>query len=440
MNAKIWVQLESEEGDNVPSRGGEQGEKNYYIVYYVHNSIIENVYEGKKESSHNMLHELLSKNVKGNKMKENENQLNIIKNGCTAIKTQDDHGQTESYHLKENYSLYDYQKSDVNWMRRIENNVKRNNNVIQFSYTPITHVLDGRLVLYNNILLPRWLISDNVIDCKDSFRYLGGNLISEMGLGKTMICYSHIFSDLQRDNDSDCHRQKVDRLVRLKSTCNYCYKRGKKRGDMCDNELCEDSNLYCKTHTSSAFYDKRSLEIINKDLFDICDFVHEGKFRTNATLIIAPNQLCDQWTTEYLTKFENDKRVVLIVTNDQYENLRLADLLFADVVITSYQFISSLHVNRSAVDVERLKSDGAECLTDKNRLLSLHNFTWKRVILDEVHELGKIAKSKSIITFISELRSDFKWNVTGTPFANGLLSFYLLMGLNTTLRGVSAHG
>jgi SNF2 family DNA or RNA helicase len=140
-----------------------------------------------------------------------------------------------------------------------------------------------------------------------------------------------------------------------------------------------------------------------------------------------------------LHKFENDKRVVLIVTNDQYENLRLADLLFADVVITSYQFISSLHVNRSAVDVERLKREGAECLTDKNHLLSLHTFNWKRVILDEVHELGKITRSKSIITFISELRSEFKWNVTGTPFANGLLSYYLLMGLNTTLRGECLH-
>jgi SNF2 family DNA or RNA helicase len=128
---------------------------------------------------------------------------------------------------------------------------------------------------------------------------------------------------------------------------------------------------------------------------------------------------------------------VLVVTSDQYENLRLIDLLFADVVITSYQFISNLHVHRSAINVERM-NNGAECLT-KNDYLFFHNFKWKRVILDEVHELGKIAKSKSIITFVSELRSDFKWNVTGTPFANGLLSFYLLMGLNTTLRGECLH-
>jgi SNF2 family DNA or RNA helicase len=208
---------------------------------------------------------------------------------------------------------------------------------------------------------------------------------------------------------------------------------------MCDNERCESSNLYCKTHTSSAFYDKRSLEIINKESFDITDFVCDGRFSTNATLIIAPNQLCDQWTTEYLTKFENNKRVVLVVTSDQYDNLRLADLLFADVVITSYQFISNLHIHRNGIDADRLKSKGVECLTDQSHCLCLHGFKWKRVVLDEVHELGKIARSKSIIGFISELRSEFKWNVSGTPFANGLLSFYLLMGLNTTLRGECLH-
>ena len=416
-DAKIWVQLESEETKS------EESEKDYYIVYYVHNSIIENVYNGKKDSSQTMLHELLSKNVKGNKMKENDDQLNIIKNKCIVTKSfdRDQHGtQTENYNLKESFSLYDYQRSDVNWMRDIENDVITKNNEIKFSYTPITHVLDGRLVLYNNILLPRWLISDNVIDCKDSFRYLGGNLISEIGLGKTMICFSHIFSDL----DNDSNRQKVERFVKFKNTCNYCFKRGKNRGNMCYNQLCESSNLYCKTHTSSAFYDKRSIEIINKELFDICDFVWDGKFTTNATLIIAPNQLCDQWTTEYLNKFENNKRVVLVVTSDQYENLKLVDLLFADVVITSYQFISSLHVHRNGIDVERIKSKGAECLTDKSHCVCLHNFKWRRVILDEVHKLGKIAKSKSIITFVSELKSEFKWNVTGTPFANGLLGFY----------------
>jgi hypothetical protein len=50
---------------------------------------------------------------------------------------------------------------------------------------------------------------------------------------------------------------------------------------MCDNELCESSNLYCKTHTSSAFYDKRSLEIMNKESFEISDFIFDGKLNTH---------------------------------------------------------------------------------------------------------------------------------------------------------------
>lgn len=431
-NAKVWVQLESKCSEH-------SNDKEYFVTYYMNKKIISNMCEGKKEPSGGLLLELLGKVVKANKMRENNNQLEIIKSEKNIAKPFSFDGRADgrdNYNLTENYSLYEYQKSDVQWMKYIEHNIETGNNVIQFSYSPITHVLDGKLVLFNNILLPRWLISDNVVDCKDSFRYLGGNLISEMGLGKTIVCFSHIFSDLENDQ----HRAKVNQFVSFKSTCNYCFKRGKNRGKMCDNEVSEENSLYCKTHSNSAFYDKRALEIINKDAFDIKEFVTPGeaKFKTNATLIIAPNQLCDQWVNEYLTKFVSDKRVVMIVTYDQYENLRLADLLFADVVITSYQFISNLHVMRGGVDTAKLEESGVDVL-NSGMALFLHNFVWKRIILDEVHELGKIARSKSIITFISELQSKFKWNVSGTPFANGLLGFYLLMGLNTTLRGECLH-
>lgn len=432
-NAKVWVQLERE-------YSADSNDKEYFVSYYMNKKIINNMCDGKKEPSGSLLLELLGKVVKANKMRENNNQLEIIKSEKNVAKPfsfENSANESESYNLTENYSLYEYQKSDVQWMKHIEHNVETGNNEIQFSYSPITHVLDGKLVLFNNILLPRWLISDNVVDCKDSFRYLGGNLISEMGLGKTIVCFSHIFSDLENDQ----HRDKVNQFVSFKSTCNYCFKRGRNRGKMCDNEVTEGLNsLYCKAHSNSAFYDKRALDIINKDAFNINDFLTPGetKFKTNATLIIAPNQLCDQWVNEYLTKFVSDKRVVMIVTYDQYENLQLADLLFADVVITSYQFISNLHVMRGGIDKARLEESGIDVL-NSGMGLSLHNFAWKRLILDEVHELGKIARSKAIITFISELQSQFKWNVSGTPFANGLLGFYLLMGLNTTLRGECLH-
>lgn len=431
-NAKVWVQLECES-----SADGNDHE--YFMVYYMNKNIIRNVCEGKKEPSGSLLLEMLSKVVKANKMRENNNQLEIIKSDKNVAKpfsfdnfSNDD----DNYNLTENYLLYEYQKSDVNWMKYIESNVESGNNEIQFSYSPITHVLDGKLVLFNNILLPRWLIADKVVDCKDSFRYLGGNLISEMGLGKSIVCLSRIFSDLENDPD----RAKVNHFVTFKTTCNYCYKRGKNRGKMCENEISDEMDgLYCKTHSNSAFYDKRALEIVNKEAFDIRDFVTpELKFKTNATLVIAPNQLCDQWVNEYLTKFVNDKRVVMIVTSDQYDNIRLMDLLFADVVITSYQFVSNLIVIRENLDVGKLVQSGVDVLNKRERLF-LHNFKWKRIILDEVHELSKIVRSKSIIQFVSELQSKFKWNVTGTPFANGLLSFYLLMGLNTTLRGELLH-
>ena len=64
-------------------------------------------------------------------------------------------------------------------------------------------------------------------------------------------------------------------------------------------------------------------------------------------------------------------------------------------------------------------------------LTLLHLFYWNRVILDEVHEIQNMQKANFLKGKISNLSSMYKWNISGTPFANNVTSFINLMSYNT---------
>ena len=83
----------------------------------------------------------------------------------------------------------------------------------------------------------------------------------------------------------------------------------------------------------------------NLNLFKINDFIEKKLFKTNASLILCPSHLCDQWAREYYSKFKKQRRVLLIVTYDQYTNLTFGDILFADLIIMSYNFLTSQNYN-----------------------------------------------------------------------------------------------
>ena len=62
-------------------------------------------------------------------------------------------------------------------------------------------------------------------------------------------------------------------------------------------------------------------------------------------------------------------------------------------------------------------------------------FHWKRIVLDEAHEITCIKTS----VYIRDLNSTFKWNITATPFANGILGFIDLMSFNTNFMENIVH-
>lgn len=405
----------------------------YYITYYVNNNILEDIRKNKRNYRLNILVDVLINYKRENICESNTKKLSLILNKTYNYDINNLNNIDNNVLKNDDIKLYNYQINNINWMSGIELNVKNNTNIIKFMYSPTYRVLNDEFLLYNFSLFPTGLINDTFKN-EVTFRYYGGNLISEMGLGKTLITLYHIISKINNTYNN---------FVEFTDNCNYFYKRGKLKGKVCKNK-CVESKLYCKEHMDSPFIDKRHINLKNLSEFNSSDFITK-KFnklyiKTNSTLIICPNQLCDQWLQEYYDKFKTTHRILLIVTYDQYLNVTLADILFSDIIIVSYNFLLNTRYINNIYNIKdtvikefmEVKSeDELEKLLNSQKFNMLNLFYWDRIICDEVHEIESMLKGNVLHKYIVSLQSNYKWNITGTPFPNNLQSYINLMSYNT---------
>ena len=361
--------------------------------------------------------------------------------------------------LKEEIKLYDYQKNDIRWMNKLKEQIDAGENILSIEQSVFYNkTLDGsEYLLYNGTILPN--LNNQVTTKRINLKYYGGNIVSEVGLGKTLVVLGHIF---------DNHQNNYDNFIEYDNLkCNYFFKRGKNKTTSCTKDKKDD--LYCKEHSKTLFIDKRNTNFKNLDSFNLRDHIvttvdangnTRQLFKTNANLIICPNQLCDQWVREYYDKFKQDtqsaKRVLLIVTYDQYKNLSFGDILFADLIIVSYNFLlntnyfSKTGYNSNSI-WRRYKTykkniiqildelDGDENINTIGDLLNIHheelnvldNYYFKGLYLDENHEIINKPKTDTLQGMINTFHSDYKWNISATPFANGVNSFIYNTNYNT---------
>lgn len=424
----------------------------YVLIYYYNNKYINKLLNNTYKNG--LLIYLLEKAEKLNILNKSNLLLNDILNKNKGFKSDINNDinnninePINSTDIFNNITLFEYQKNDILYFKTIENNVILNNNNINYMIDTNIPILNNKyMITADYMIYPNIKLSDNFYR---KIKYYGGNIISEMGLGKTLIVLYSILSD--KKNYLNLIPNNI--FIDFSKTCCYFYKLGVKKGSCCDKELDVDNNFFCNQHKKSIFIDKKSIILKNMDFFNIkyylnddikLDFnnyyrVHHNLCKnlllTKSTLIICPSHLCDQWIKEYYNKCNQDilskTHVLLVTTYNQYCNLTVADILFSDIILVSYNFL----VNTNYTRYSRLYDQDFYSLDFLNtKGFPLHMFYWNRIVFDEFHEIRNMNNHNEIMKMCTSLQCKFKWNISGTPFANGIDGFIDSMKLVTNIN------
>lgn len=408
----------------------------YTMSYYIVNRVINNVLQKNREHGRDQLRMLLWRGV------YDQVQEGII--GALHEITSESSGSTggsvimDTSLLRDHITLMEYQKADVRWMQQIEEDIRNGTNVIRHDYMMVQRVMGTMqgdfYMTYKNTLEPHNVI--DVYTARNGLKYVGGSLISDIGLGKTLVMLYHILS-------SNTEGARYNKFVEVGKGCSYTLKRGTNRGRIC-GRVVNELGYYCKKHAGIPV-EKRVLEYKNVEDIYVPDFIIdieridgstsrvEKRFIANGSIVICPNHICEQWVREYYDKFSGKHRIVMIATKDQYMNVELGDLLFADIVIVTYQFLASeFYTKKSKArvhvgDIRELYHTVEDMLHSKAHTI-FKAFWWRQVVFDEAHEIRSRYDSGRLERCLHEISGRSKWNLTGTPFATGVSGFLSLLG------------
>jgi SNF2 family DNA or RNA helicase len=190
-------------------------------------------------------------------------------------------------------------------------------------------------------------------------------------------------------------------------------------------------------------YQMLALSLLNRPS-DISYYKVPNRLCSRATLVICPNHLCVQWSRE-ITKMIKDEykiSVVLLLTKNHHDKYTYLDLLDADFVIVSYNFLGNqCYLSQWLPKVSKLKSycSGVQFdiaavkrvfdtmedvyLKSPEKLFETKTVPniiyWNRVIIDEFHEVFSVVKYRHMSNLVRFFNGVTKWCVTGTPFDKG---------------------
>jgi SNF2 family DNA or RNA helicase len=278
--------------------------------------------------------------------------------------------------------LYDYQKNTINLMKSIENS--------KFKISISNNINFSGVTIFASKIFSKPIIGPNSIDINVSTN--GGIIADEMGLGKTIT--SIAFAELNKDPEISYDNPFVD----------------------------IDNNWYDKFNpfTNNNWY-----------------------FKSKANLIIVPSHLGPQWEGEIIKTIKGNPTVITLYTAPNHNKVTFKDIINADYVIVSQQFLGNFKhypachyekVTPSKYDHEHrmesirthmttLKKESLDkMLNEKNPILEL--FKFNRIFLDEAHEIiegnfnGNGSQFIAFMKIVTSMKCKNKWYISGTPFAS----------------------
>ena len=172
------------------------------------------------------------------------------------------------------------------------------------------------------------------------------------------------------------------------------------------------------------------------------------KINSKATLILCPSHITKQWESE-ARKSNPSLKILIILTRKDHEKLIYKDIIDADIIITSHQFLMNFkyypclhyrHITPSLYSPNhRSKSlkeyfttniiNSENCDDEMFETICNHNlplfefFIFHRIVLDEGHEIfGNMLSNQSLADYmsswVSTINANYYWYVSGSPFVN----------------------
>ena len=288
--------------------------------------------------------------------------------------------------------LFPYQLESLNRMKEIED--KKNNHDLDTkrSLGEVFRCVNSNLEsskIFDDVLFDMYECRIDSIS-KHTYYASGGILADEMGLGKTITSTGLI----------------IERP--------YIYK----------------PNTIEKSEDDSEF----KFEV--KNVFDTICLV------SKATLIICPSHLTKQWSLE-ITKANPNLKQIMFLTKVNHEKHNYQNILDADVVIVSFQFLFNIgyyvnydhyknngtrwtksylsspdQINKRCSDIRKLVTFSKKTIESCDPIIfeSIH---WNRIIIDEGHEMFSSSYNFEHVylqVFLKNLSCNNKWFISGTPF------------------------
>jgi SNF2 family DNA or RNA helicase len=172
------------------------------------------------------------------------------------------------------------------------------------------------------------------------------------------------------------------------------------------------------------------------------------KINSKATLVICPSHITKQWEDE-AKKSNSNLKILSILTRKDHEKLMYKDIINADIIITSHQFLMNFkyypclhyrnitpstfvqsHRTRALKEYFTTHITNSETVDNEVFEALCHHdlplfefFIFHRIVLDEGHEifgemLSNHAMAQYMSNWLSTIDAKYYWYVSGSPFVN----------------------
>lgn len=331
-----------------------------------------------------------------------------------------------------NINLFAYQKLNVKWLVDLEVNPKK-------------YEIES-CVPFGNVYYCPYKKDFSTGKSTFDLGFKGGCVLDEVGLGKTIVAITLVAKNKADETEFPTTKDKFV-FPQSFAKCPAILKSGKNKGKVCGKKVTNTKNYvytYCSSHRKSGkkivdsgykiqapekitihTRPKHYIKIKRRISEKICS--ENIYLKSRATLVIGPNQLPFQWR-EQIAKFTDPTmKVVTVSTLRDFDTITYRDILNADFVITTLDFLNS-NTNSLCGFVLSASSkfENDASILSKTRP-EFYRIYWQRVIIDEIHKINDPKFKKAHQDIITKLMSKYRHGLSSSAFEKDHESFNSIM-------------